>query len=69
MTEEHTHQDELGPITEPLWRHPLFRWMLTLFAMLASSAMFWWKSLEVVAAAALLVVSGFSLALTGVTWF
>jgi len=43
--------------------------MLTLFAMLASSAMFWWKSLEVVAAAALLVVSGFSLALTGVTWF
>jgi len=48
VTEEHTRQDGLGPITEPLWQHPLFRWVLTLFATVALSAMFWWNSLEVV---------------------
>jgi cytochrome c-type biogenesis protein len=48
VTEQCAHQDEFGPIMEPLWRHPLFQWVLALFAVVASSAMFWWNSLEVV---------------------
>lgn len=48
MTQEHAHPDRLGPIIEPLWRHPLFRWVLTVFAVVGLGATFWWSSLEIV---------------------